>query len=50
MDRDVALSMVDILDDIKYALGDIKTAVETIAVNTTPADGGDTEPAAGEGT
>ena len=43
MDRDVALSMVDILDAIR-------TAVETIAVNTTPADGGDTEPAAGEGT
>ena len=45
MDRDVALSMVDILDDIKDALEAIKTAVETIAVNTTPADGGDTEPA-----
>lgn len=45
MDRDVALSMVDILDDIKDALEAIQTAVETIAVNTTPADGGDTEPA-----
>lgn len=45
MDRDLALSMVDILDDIKDALEAIQTAVETIAVNTTPADGGDTEPA-----
>ena len=45
MDRDVALSMVDILDDIKDALEAIQTAVETIAVNTAPADGGDTEPA-----
>lgn len=48
MDRDVALSLVDIMDDIKDALVAIKTAVETIAVNTTPAeDGGDSEPAAG---
>ena len=47
MDRDVALSMADDLQDIRYALRAIKTAIETIAVNTTPADGGDTEPAAG---
>ena len=40
MDRDVALALVDIL-------GDIKTVLDTIATNTTPADGGDSEPAAG---
>lgn len=43
MDRDVALA-------IKDALEAIQTAVETIAVNTTPADGGDTEPATEETT
>ena len=41
MDRDVALQLVDLLDDIK-------TAIEMIATNTTPAD--DTTPDAGEGT
>ena len=43
MDRDLALQLIDLLDDIK-------TAVETIATNTTPADPtpDDTEP--GEGT
>lgn len=40
MDRDLALALVDVL-------GDIKTVLDTIATNTTPADGGDTEPAAG---
>lgn len=40
MDRDIALALVDIL-------GDIKTVLDTIAANTTPADGGDSEPAAG---
>ena len=42
MDRDLALSLIDLLDDIK-------TAVETIATNTTPADDStpadDTQPA-----
>lgn len=38
MDRDLALSLIDLLDDIK-------TAIETIATNTTPSD--DSEPAAG---
>ena len=50
MDRDVALSMAEDLKDIRYALQAIKTAIESIAVNTTPADGGDTEPAAEETT
>ena len=50
MDRDVAISMADDLKDIRYALRAIETAIETIAVNTTPADGGDTEPAAEETT
>ena len=40
MDRDIALALVDIL-------GDIKTVLDTIATNTTPAGGGDSEPAAG---
>ena len=40
MDRDLALSLIDLLDDIK-------TAIETIATNTTPAD--DSEPAADAG-
>lgn len=40
MDRDLALALVDVL-------GDIKTVLDTIATNTTPADGGDTESAAG---
>lgn len=31
MDRDLALQLIDLLDDIK-------TAIETIATNTTPAD------------
>ena len=38
MDRDIALQLIDLLDDIK-------TAIETIATNTTPAD--DSEPASG---
>lgn len=45
MDRDLALQLIDLLDDIK-------TAIETIATNTTPADGGggdDTPPADGGG-
>ena len=44
MDRDIALK-------IKDALLAIQTAVETIAVNTTPADGGgeETPPGDGEG-
>lgn len=39
MDRDLALRLIDILDDIKDALRDIVT-------NTTPADsgGGDADP------
>ena len=37
MDRDLALQLIDLLDDIK-------TAIETIATNTAPAD--DSEPAA----
>ena len=36
--RDVLLAIADLLDDIK-------TAVETIATNTTPADDNDSEPA-----
>ena len=44
MDRDLALQLIDLLDDIK-------TAIETIATNTTPADdGGDVTPDGGEGT
>ena len=50
MDRDLALALVEHLEDIRYALRAIKTAVETIAVNTTPADGGDSTPAAEETT
>lgn len=38
MDRDLALSLIDLLDDIK-------TAIETIATNTTPSD--DSDPDAG---
>ena len=41
MDRDLALQLIDLLDDIK-------TAIETIATNTTPAD--DTTPAEDAGT
>ena len=36
MDRDLALQLIDLLDDIK-------TAIETIATNTTPT--ADSEPA-----
>ena len=44
MDRDLALQLIDLLDDIK-------TAIETIATNTTPADsGGDATPDNGGGT
>ena len=39
MDRDLALALIDLLDDIK-------TAIETIATNTTPAD--DSTPAESE--
>ena len=39
MDRDLALQLIDLLDDIK-------TAIETIATNTAPADSG----GEGEGT
>ena len=42
MDRDLALQLIDLLDDIK-------TAIETIATNTTPA-APDTTPDGGEGT
>ena len=42
MDRDMALALIDLLDDIK-------TAIQTIATNTTPAEpsetAGDSEPA-----
>ena len=41
MDRDIALQLVDLLDDIK-------TAIETIATNTTPSD--DTTPDDNTGT
>ena len=47
MDRDIAISLVDILGDIKTELQNVVTKLDTIATNTTPADGGDTEPAAG---
>ena len=46
MDRDLALSLIELLDDIK-------DAIETIATNTTPAapDPGDADPPAeGAGT
>ena len=46
MDRDQSLKMNETLTAIKNSLSAIKTAVETIAVNTTPAD--DTEPASEE--
>lgn len=44
MDRDLALQLIELLDDIK-------DAIETIATNTTPADGGgdETPPADGGG-
>ena len=49
MDRDLALALVDLMDDIKTVLGAIQTATETIATNTTPSDdttpADDTEPA-----
>lgn len=38
MDRDQSIKMNDTLTAIKNALTSIKTAVETIAVNTTPAE------------
>ena len=47
MDRDVALSLVDILGDIKTELEYVVDKLDTIATNTTPADGGDSEPSAG---
>ena len=45
MDRDQSIKMNDTLTAIKTALNGIKTAVDTIAVNTTPADA-ETEPTA----
>ena len=48
MDRDVALSLVDVLGDIKEDLDAIKLDLDAIVVNTTPADdGGETTPDAG---
>lgn len=38
MDRDQSIKMNDTLTAIKNALTGIKTALETIAVNTTPAE------------
>ena len=46
MDRDQSIKLNDTLTAIKNTLTGIKTALDTIAVNTTPADGGDTEPTA----
>lgn len=44
MDRDLALQLIEVLEDIKEDLDDIVT-------NTTPAaDGGETTPDAGGGT
>ena len=44
MDRDVALNIKTLLNDIKGTLGGIKGALDLIATNTTPAD--DSEPSA----
>lgn len=41
MDRDLALQLIDLLDDIK-------TAVETIATNTTPAADSESSGSGGE--
>ena len=38
MDRDQSIKMSDTLTAIKTALTGIKSALDTIAVNTTPAD------------
>lgn len=38
MDRDQSLKLNDTLTTIKTALNGIKTALDTIAVNTTPAE------------
>ena len=46
MDRDQSIKMNETLLAIKTTLNGIKTAVDTIAVNTTPADTDDTEPTA----
>ena len=46
MDRDQSIKMNDTLTAIKTSLAGIKTALDTIAVNTTPVDGGETEPTA----
>lgn len=44
MDRDLALALIDVLEDIKADL-------DSIVTNTTPAgDGGETTPDAGGGT
>lgn len=48
MDRDQSIKMNDTLSSIKTALTGIKSALDTIAVNTTPADAG--EPTANEET
>ena len=40
MDRDLAIQLIDLLDDIN-------TAVETLATNTTPAESQEEVPAAG---
>ena len=43
MDRDLALALIDVLEDIKADL-------DAIVTNTTPADGEDTTPDDGGGT
>ena len=45
MDRDQSIKMNDTLTAIKTSLAGIKTALDTIAVNTTPAEE-ETEPTA----
>lgn len=44
MDRDIAIKLLDAVKGIEDSFEDIVTALDTIAVNTTPAD--DSEPAA----
>ena len=46
MDRDQSSKLNETILAIKTALNGIKTAVDTIAVNTTPADSQDAEPTA----
>ncbi len=52
MDRDQSIKMNDTLTAIKTALTGIKSALDTIAVNTTPADSDepDAEPTANTAT